>query len=891
MDDLSSLDWNSKSSNPPARQTNATINTITPSFRATPPIQPSLAGLTPQAASRPSSSLNASKLPTKSVSPANDSFANLLSINSAKNQNNLTLQDRQKQLLAERQRQIQEQQQRQTQEARFWDQIGTGKQAQKGANGHTVTQPPVDDEEDILAAFSSAAKVDKSSRFPPPISAGVSGRSTPATGPINGGLNGSQQGDAFMNDDDDPFGLGAMPQRPAAAVSQGGNNVDDDDILGDLGRPVSTRPQPQSPPEPATEPAPTCSGKIDPLDKSMAELVDMGFPAEKAKHALIETNCNLQAAVSWLLTQAHEESRQKSGASQRPSRTHTPHEEIRPSEQRRRPADSDASVPAWMRQESRQSSTQRHESPAGEKDVSQYAQEFGTAFFKSANSLWKQGQKKAQKALTELQQQPERDSSQPKWMRDASADGQQPGSSASEAAHRSEQKRRQQANITDEAALLESGASRPQRGPRPPPASDTKYTAEAPPSRGRSPAQALPDRTAPQQRFPPQSRPTPPPQPTKLNRQIVEEEAAQAYVSSARRRKPQVPVVSQPEPEVDLFSPAPPPASRSQAPTPQPQAASSSFRPSKASTPAPVSRPQVPIRTIPSISPSALSTSAQHRAKGTEAFKRGDYDTAHQAYTAALTPLPPTHPITIVVLCNHALTAIKTGEPKTAVSDADKALELIGPTRGDGEMIDLQNGETPKDMKEFYTKALSRKAEALEAMEKWSDAATVWRTAVEAGVGGLVAVRGRDRCEKAANPIAAAPKPKPASAPKATPVVRKAPAGTMVNPAVSQASSAEAVKRLRAANLEAEKADDEKFALADVVHARIEGWKGGKSDNLRALLGSLDTVLWPEAGWKKVGMAELVLPNKVKIVYMKAIAKVHPDKVSYQKSVDYGCGC
>jgi len=206
-------------------------------------------------------------------------------------------------------------------------------------------------------------------------------------------------------------------------------------------------------------------------------------------------------------------------------------------------------------------------------------------------------------------------------------------------------------------------------------------------------------------------------------------------------------------------------------------------------------------------------------------------------------------------------------------------------------MIDLQNGETPKDMKEFYTKALSRKAEALEAMEKWSDAATVWRTAVEAGVGGLVAVRGRDRCEKAANPIAAAPKPKPASAPKATPVVRKAPAGTMVNPAVSQASSAEAVKRLRAANLEAEKADDEKFALADVVHARIEGWKGGKSDNLRALLGSLDTVLWPEAGWKKVGMAELVLPNKVKIVYMKAIAKVHPDKVSYQKSVDYGCGC
>jgi hypothetical protein len=44
----------------------------------------------------------------------------------------------------------------------------------------------------------------------------------------------------------------------------------------------------------------------------------------------------------------------------------------------------------------------------------------------------------------------------------------------------------------------------------------------------------------------------------------------------------------------------------------------------------------------------------------------------------------------------------------------------------------------------------------------------------------------------------------------------------------------------------------------------------------------LDRVLWEDAGWKKVGMADLVMPNKVKIVYMKAIAKVHPDKVSFR---------
>jgi len=56
-------------------------------------------------------------------------------------------------------------------------------------------------------------------------------------------------------------------------------------------------------------------------------------------------------------------------------------------------------------------------------------------------------------------------------------------------------------------------------------------------------------------------------------------------------------------------------------------------------------------------------------------------------------------------------------------------------------------------------------------------------------------------------------------------------------------------------------------------------WKSGKENNLRALVASLENVLWPELGWVKVGMRELVTPSQVKIRYTKAIAKVHPDKV------------
>ena len=89
----------------------------------------------------------------------------------------------------------------------------------------------------------------------------------------------------------------------------------------------------------------------------------------------------------------------------------------------------------------------------------------------------------------------------------------------------------------------------------------------------------------------------------------------------------------------------------------------------------------------------------------------------------------------------------------------------------------------------------------------------------------------------------------------------------------------EALNRVREANEAAEAEDQEKHALKDSVDARLLAWKGGKEANIRALIASLDTVLWPELGWQKVGMHELVSPSQVKIRYTKAIAKLHPDKV------------
>jgi hypothetical protein len=230
--------------------------------------------------------------------------------------------------------------------------------------------------------------------------------------------------------------------------------------------------------------------------------------------------------------------------------------------------------------------------------------------------------------------------------------------------------------------------------------------------------------------------------------------------------------------------------------------------------------------------------------------------------------------LAILLLCNRALTALKTGEPRQAVDDADNAIRLIGPGKGEGESVELFTADNEKrDMHELYTKALTRKAEALEQMEKWAEAGTVWQLCVESGRGGATATAGRQRCQKALAPKPAArPPPK-----RVTPATRPRPAAAA---ATTGQQSAEAVERLRASNKAAEKESDEKFALVDKVDARVAAWRDGKRDNLRALLSSLDNVLWEGSGWNKVGLHELVMANKVKIIYMKAIAKTHPDKVS-----------
>ena len=96
--------------------------------------------------------------------------------------------------------------------------------------------------------------------------------------------------------------------------------------------------------------------------------------------------------------------------------------------------------------------------------------------------------------------------------------------------------------------------------------------------------------------------------------------------------------------------------------------------------------------------------------------------------------------------------------------------------------------------------------------------------------------------------------------------------------AVAQAE-AKARERIREENAAQEAEEHAKDQLRDSVDSRILSWKTGKENNVRALLASLHDVVWPGLGWKRVGMHELVMENQVKKTYMRAIGRLHPDKV------------
>ncbi|KAA8914346.1 hypothetical protein TRICI_002943 [Trichomonascus ciferrii] len=458
-------------------------------------------------------------------------------------------------------------------------------------------------------------------------------------------------------------------------------------------------------------------------------------------------------------------------------------------------------------------------------DIGKLAQEFSSQFLSKAGSFWNTSRRNFAKAMEQYgANSSSHNDGTPVWMKEREMYMTRKASDSTTA------------SATEEASALESH-DRPENirhkrteSPKQPEREREAAWMSAFPSRPSSPPKGKAPAREPQmsraQKF----------------KTFGDDDDMSAYVSPARRRSPAVAEQQKSKPV------------ESAAPTPKP----------KPSEPA---KPKIPPRQPVEMSPTNADMADTSRKSGNESFKRGDYTESASHYSRALESVPPKHLLRTILLSNRAACHLKLGDAKSALADAEEGIAIIGPGLGEGE-----EAEAGKPLKEIWSKLITKKAESTEHMEKFSESLEAWNLLLNNGYSSKITLDGRRRCQAALQPKPVSQKPTPRST-------------TPSNAPPSKATQ-EALNRIRTANQEAEKTDAEKYQLLDSVNDRIAQWKGGKEDNLRALLGSLDSVLWPELGWKKVSMADLVVPKKVKIAYMKAVAKTHPDKIANETDTE-----
>merc|ERR1711937_978779 len=95
-----------------------------------------------------------------------------------------------------------------------------------------------------------------------------------------------------------------------------------------------------------------------------------------------------------------------------------------------------------------------------------------------------------------------------------------------------------------------------------------------------------------------------------------------------------------------------------------------------------------------------------------------------------------------------------------------------------------------------------------------------------------------------------------------------------------QESQQKALQEIRQREQQKKKDEVEEDAVRKKLEPKIKAWseEHGKKKQLRALLGSLHTILWPEAKWKPVSLGDILHDNKCKRCFHKASRVVHPDK-------------
>ncbi|CAL9730714.1 auxilin-like clathrin uncoating factor Swa2p [Monosporozyma unispora] len=287
-----------------------------------------------------------------------------------------------------------------------------------------------------------------------------------------------------------------------------------------------------------------------------------------------------------------------------------------------------------------------------------------------------------------------------------------------------------------------------------------------------------------------------------------------------------------------------------------------------------VSTPHKTQQTVGSnISDIELLSYNEFKDNATQLFKNGHYAEALEQYTKSLNTLPLTHPLRLIAISNMMISQLKIGEYNNIIKLNGNCQELFPPNEDDWKDV-ISNSDPKRTFKDIWSKIMLRYAEALEHLENYKIALITYQEMLDKNITNPKVLEGKRRCEKVLNPDKFKPLPSQTNTTthiSTSPQMQK----TINNNKPKNTENSDRIKQINA-NLEKEA--DLKVKLYDQVELKINNWKSNKPDDIRFLLSTLSTILtW--TNWNPVSTADLVMPKKVKMTYMKAVAKTHPDKI------------
>ncbi|SMN19723.1 similar to Saccharomyces cerevisiae YDR320C SWA2 Auxilin-like protein involved in vesicular transport [Maudiozyma saulgeensis] len=275
------------------------------------------------------------------------------------------------------------------------------------------------------------------------------------------------------------------------------------------------------------------------------------------------------------------------------------------------------------------------------------------------------------------------------------------------------------------------------------------------------------------------------------------------------------------------------------------------------------------------ISSMELSGYDEFNLNAKQLFSNGNYSSAFEEYEKSLNTLPVSHPLRIVALSNMIISQIKIGDYSKCIENGKIALNMFPQDKRQWSNT-IQNSNPSKTYKELWSKIVSRQAEAYEHQENFEVALDTLQLLLENGIHDPKIMSAKRRCQKVLNPEAFATKPRTDSS---TPVPNTVKNSITRAPVINNPKINKNVQEIKELHIKEEEIEKQKLALYDTVFNKVEKWKDNKPDDIRFLLSNLSAIIsWTD--WKPISTADLVIPKKVKITYLKAIAKLHPDKLS-----------